>query len=110
MRGAGRLSDWPWTWIKREEHAVGLEEGIERLPAYTGLYDNVHILFMKRNDLIHMLAEWDADTAVRSTKVAFKTRQARHGNNWDTVNRTWLNNQSNHYSSTVHCPKLTLIH
>lgn len=74
-------------WIHREEQSMFLYLSIQIFPLHTRLDDNIQILRMKLYNLIHMFAEGNADTALRSSEVTFQWCSARKRNNRHTTQK-----------------------
>ena len=72
-----------------EEEALFGELGVEGFPAYGGLDDDVEIVFVQREDLVHA-PKVDADAAYRSGEVSFQARAARIGRDGDAAVMAYL--------------------
>ena len=70
------------SWVRREEEPVFRELLVQPFPADGGLDDDVQILLVKLEDVVHP-GEVDADPAPSRGEVTFQTRPARVSSHGD---------------------------
>lgn len=83
--GANHAADHgAWSWVGWEKEVVFGEEGAEVFPTDSGLDDNVEIIGVEGDNLVHAV-EIDADAASGWSKVAFERGAAGEGSDGETA-------------------------